>query len=210
MEAPTAVTSLNRAINSGREDLLKIALCPQCLHQKPDNRVLSPCGHSLCIDCLGVLLLDQSSRCPQCNAKFARDGPASSFMKDFQKNSLIDLMKNISIGEKNPPKPIMKQTLCEECNLKNAQLHCESCQLNLCVVDDGVVHKAKVFQEHKRVKIAQAEPLPQDLKIQPEAEFPKEVQKIIIPDQPATKKEEPKTHLDKDGNIFYWVTLFRC
>lgn len=68
--------------------------CPVCLEQKLDNRVLVPCGHSICLDCLERILPPNSqNKCPECKQIFTVFPKAADFMKDYRKNSLVSFLQ---------------------------------------------------------------------------------------------------------------------
>ncbi len=66
--------------------------CPICLEQKTDNRLLIPCGHGLCFDCLEKLISQKNRHCPHCKKEFKPHSKASNFVKDYQKNSLVEFL----------------------------------------------------------------------------------------------------------------------
>jgi hypothetical protein len=139
--------------NLSSDELTKLSECPVCLESKKDNRTLTPCGHSMCLDCLEIYLNKKMDVCPECKAKYKIFPKAADFMKDFRKNSLVDLLLKKSAPSASPQLTKKDVELCHECAVKVATLRCEVCQLSFCVDDDASIHKPKVFQTHKRVPI---------------------------------------------------------
>jgi hypothetical protein len=125
--------------------------CYVCKHLKSDNRILSPCRHSLCFDCLHRLIEDNNLQCPECKQIFEINGEANSFGNDLRKDSLVDLLNALPF-----PKDLAKEVLmCESCSTNAATVWCDHCKVSYCDVDDKFVHKPKVLQAHRRMPIEQ-------------------------------------------------------
>jgi hypothetical protein len=126
--------------------LSSLGECPICLEKKLDNRVLVPCGHSVCFDCLGKLISIQTPhRCPECKQEFEIHDQPSKFVKDYRKNSLVEIFTT----ETNE----IHSKKCQECEIKDSVIFCEICRLSLCSQDDELVHQAKSLKTHQRVPI---------------------------------------------------------
>jgi hypothetical protein len=131
------------------EELLKLCECPVCLEHQRDNRVLVPCGHSMCFKCIQHLLHQGNTLCPECNETLQIPTNVSSFMKDYRKNSLVELLDTLN------PKKEAAEERCRECG-KAAAVWCEICKTAYCEVDDAAVgHKPKALQGHQRIPISQ-------------------------------------------------------
>jgi tripartite motif-containing protein 56 len=138
------------------EEIQKLAECPICLEPKTDNRVLVPCGHTICTECLEKLLVEKITKCSLCKEEFQvpSDGKATSFVKDYGKNTLANLMKslNISIIVKKP-QITSKTQMCVECETKDAIVWCEDCKAYFCEGDNLAVHKPKALRFHQPVGV---------------------------------------------------------
>ncbi len=84
---------------SGSElsDLIKLSECSVCLEQRRDNRILNPCGHTLCSECLRFCLTKTGKGdkiCPECKQKFVALPTTSHYTKNYVKNHLVQFLKN--------------------------------------------------------------------------------------------------------------------
>ncbi len=139
---------------SDLDELLKTSECPVCLEQRKDNRILIPCGHSICIECLHVYLTKEKNNplCPECKQKFQLFPKASEFPKDFRKNQLVGFLKEKFKSQQTVEIPA-KDIMCDECETRLAVIKCSVCKVALCLEDEKSMHSAKAFQNHLRVPI---------------------------------------------------------
>ncbi len=74
------------------DELSKLAECPVCFGLKGDNKLLFPCGHSLCKECLESICARTTEKlCPKCKKAFQIPSNGK-FSKDSQKEHLIELL----------------------------------------------------------------------------------------------------------------------
>ena len=63
--------------------------CPVCQEEFTDPRVF-PCGHSLCVDCIGQMKKWNKIKCPECNEVH----DIGKVRRDFRLMQFLDAMKD--------------------------------------------------------------------------------------------------------------------
>jgi Zinc finger, C3HC4 type (RING finger) len=71
-------------------DIIK---CPVCLEIRPDNRILVPCAHTVCLLCIYSMTTKGMAECPQCkeSINFPKLKDPLSLPKNFDRNNMAEM-----------------------------------------------------------------------------------------------------------------------
>lgn len=149
-------------MDTSKAELVLLAQCPICQELCQDNRQLAQCRHSFCFECLKSWWIQHqyNFKCPLCKQDaILPEGDINLAAKDFQKNSLVEILSKWNEQPKPLQPPLVSglqsqepSKTCDICS-NEAKIYCVNCDEQFCVEHSTEIHSKK-RKDHQLVDIS--------------------------------------------------------
>ncbi|CAF1131150.1 unnamed protein product [Adineta steineri] len=124
------------------EQLQELVTCAICLEYYKDPRIL-PCSHTFCLKCIQQLVGTDTAVCPFRDNTAINQNDIGQLPINRTAKDMVEFIMNF-----NPSLNTNSNTLCDNCNEKQALNWCEKCAFHYCESCTKSVHSIKALKSH--------------------------------------------------------------